>query len=101
VLSAKLGAEEKDNMPINVNCQHFKQTGHCTHHAAPRKLWGLPSCVLMHPPADPRLSGCRLVYPHAKPDGYPPMPPNRILPWPTRRDTTPPIMEPDNPRPRA
>lgn len=67
-------------MPINVNCQHFKYGGQCTHHAAPRKLFGLPGCVLMHPPADPRLSGCQLVLPHARPDGYPLASPNRMTP---------------------
>ena len=66
-------------MPINVNCQHFKDGGHCTHHAAPRKLWGLPRCVLMHPHSDARLVGsCRLVWPHQKPDGYPLPPPGVI-----------------------
>lgn len=93
---------EELNMPTKVNCQHFKHGGYCTHHAAPRKLFGLPGCVLMHPPSDPRLSGCRLVRPHAKPDGYPPQPPSR-----TQDDCSlqtyavTPFIKPDQPWPRA
>lgn len=89
-------------MPTNVNCQHFKYGGHCTHHVAPRKLFGLTGCVLMHPPADPRLSGCMLVWPHTKPDGYPLPPPSRMQREGSQRAyTITPIIEPDQPWPRA
>lgn len=63
-------------MPVAINCQHAKRGGLCTHHAAPRRLFGLPNCVLVYPPADPRLGGCLLVFPHARPDGYPNPPPS-------------------------
>ena len=62
-------------MPTSLNCQHFKNGGFCTHHAAPRQWFGLPPCVEMHPPADVRLVGCALIPPHARPDGYPSPPP--------------------------
>ena len=62
-------------MPINLNCQHFKYGGFCTHQAAPRQWFGLPHCVEMHPPADVRLVGCTLILPHERPDGYPSPPP--------------------------
>ena len=65
-------------MQIHINCQHFEDGGGCTHHAAPRKLFGLPRCVVLSPPADRRLTGCRLVLPHAKPDGYPLPPPGHV-----------------------
>ena len=90
-------------MPINVNCQHFKYGGHCTHQAAPRQWFGLPQCVEMHPPADWRLRGCALIYPHTKSDGYPLPPPGTVPKLGSQRAFTEetPIIHPDRPWPRA
>lgn len=86
-------------MPMNVNCQHFGYGGHCTHHAAPRKLLGLPQCVVMYPPADPRLMhGCRIALPHTKPDGRPLPPPSLIRREGSERGfTITPVAESDRP----
>lgn len=75
-------------MPTNLNCQHFKHGGFCTHHAAPRQWFGLPPCVELHPPADVRLVGCALIHPHARPDGYPLPPPCTVQTLGGRRSFT-------------
>jgi len=89
-------------MPINVNCQHYKYGGHCTHHAAPRRWFGLPQCVVMAPPADLRLRGCELIYPHTRPDGYPLPPPSTLQGIGSQQAyTLTPMIQPDKPWPRA
>lgn len=65
-------------MPININCQHFKLGGYCTHCAAPRRMFGYTRCVVTHPHKDPRLTGCSLMCPHTKPEGKPLGPPNTL-----------------------
>lgn len=88
-------------MPINVNCQHFRYGGECSHHAAPRKWFGLARCVLSDPPADPRLRTCALVYPHQRPDGYPLPPPSTEQRLGDQRVyTVDPMIYPDRPWPR-
>lgn len=67
-------------MPSRVNCQHATNNGCCSHHAAPRKFFGLPNCIVMFPPTDARLlTGCKLAYPYQKPDGHPLPPPGRVV----------------------
>jgi hypothetical protein len=69
-------------MVMNPNCQCVRvNDGACMHHAAPKQFFGMPQCLLMHIPVDPRLRGCALQYPHKRPDGYPLPPPNK-----TRRE---------------
>ena len=54
-------------MPSNFNCQMY-MNGRCTHPAAPRKLFGLPLCILEFPSGDRRVPhGCALQYPYERP----------------------------------
>jgi hypothetical protein len=66
-------------MVINVNCQCVRASDHaCMHHAAPKRWFGRPQCLLVYPAADPRQRGCALQYPHMKPEGYPLGPPSTL-----------------------
>lgn len=50
------------------------------HHAAPKRMFSAPVCVLWAPSSDPRTpDGCALQYPYAKPDGRPLPPPMRVV----------------------
>lgn len=63
---------------VTVDCQHYDCKQGCTYYYAPRKLLGLPECVVEHPPKDRRLRGCSAQRPYNHPDGHPLGPPSRI-----------------------
>lgn len=66
-------------MPVNINCQCFKE-GCCLHASAPRTLFFKPECILLRESTDPRIPrGCALQYPYKRPDGKPLPPPSRII----------------------
>ena len=49
----------------NINCTHCS-ADRCTHHAAPRKLFGAASCVLINQ-IDPRITTCAWQQPYRRP----------------------------------
>lgn len=56
-------------MPIKINCVSFED-GKCMHPAAPKRLFGCPSCIIhgIGKQSDPRvLISCRLLTPRPNP----------------------------------
>lgn len=63
----------------NINCQCYRN-GDCLHHAAPRQMFFLPTCVLLAAPKDPRTKqGCALQYEYPRPDAPLRPPPARVI----------------------
>ena len=62
---------------IIVDCKCFRGSDNgCTHQAAPRKLVGLPKCILTIAVSDPRYDSfkCKIQVPFPKPQ-HPPKAP--------------------------
>lgn len=84
-------------MPTTINCKCFRHEGRCTHQAAPRKLFGLPACIVWQfdvwLPSDTRLTRPRCALQVERPIPPPP-------PIPARRPVhpAPPYVDPDTRR---